>query len=118
MNITPSIRSITEYAMRLSEQDALEAVTDPYSFADRLAEQLRAAGVIVPNGNGNGSATHKIAKDHPLGFKAHARKAKAVKADKARVACHDCGKSFKTQGFLDRHTLTKHSRAKQATDIF
>ena len=45
MHITPTQRSITDYQMTLSEADAREAVDDPYSFAERLAEQLRAAGV-------------------------------------------------------------------------
>lgn len=45
MNITAAQRSVTEYHLALTEADAREAVDSPYIFADKLAEQLRAAGV-------------------------------------------------------------------------
>ena len=51
MQITPTTKSITEYALTLSEQDAAEATRDPFSFGEHIAEQLRAAG-FTPNGGG------------------------------------------------------------------
>src|SRR5579859_4594645 len=59
MQITPAVRSITEYHLALSEQDAREAVEDPLAFGKRVGDQLMAMGLpaLLPtNGNGRGTS--------------------------------------------------------------
>ena len=117
MLVTPITKTVTTYALELSEADAAEILTDAYTFADKLAEQLRAAGA-VPASNGNGH--HKPGADHPLGFKAHARKARAAKSAKAgrpngekggpsleRLQCPHCPRKI-ARKFMPNHLATKH----------
>lgn len=121
MIVTPNTKSITEYVLTLSEADASLAMADPYSFGDHLAEELRAAGVTAPATNGNGKAPHKPGRDHPLGFRAQTGKARAAKAAKVArpkvkgIECPRCGKTLKTQGFLDRHLRQKHGATSTAS---
>ncbi len=118
MLITPTTKTVTEYALTLSEADAAECVASPYVFVDRLVDQLRAAGA-VPASNGNGH--HKPGKDHPLGFKVQTRKAKAAKAGKAgrpngekggpsleRLQCPHCPRKI-ARKFMPNHLATKHA---------
>src|SRR5579859_4442803 len=124
MQITPAVRSITEYHLALSEQDAREAVDSPYVFADRLADQLRAAGV-APNGSGADAVAEKPKRRKP-GHQAHrhqltlgkaSRKAAAKKNGHGRQAsagglnrvdCPECGQQI-AQKYLPLHRLKKHS---------
>lgn len=42
MLITPTTKSITEYALTLSESDAIEAMAHPAAFGETISKQLRA----------------------------------------------------------------------------
>lgn len=127
MNITPSTRTITEYLFKLSAEDAAQALADPYSWVDTVVEQLRSAGAPAPSAsNGNGHKARKPGKNHPLGFKAQTRRAKAARASEAgsrhkagrpngekggpsleKVQCPHCPKQL-ARKFLPLHIASKH----------
>ncbi len=52
MNVTPSQRSITEYHLTLSAEEAALAVSESWKLGELIAEQLRAAGVGPVSSNG------------------------------------------------------------------
>ena len=124
MNIIASQRNITEYALKLSEADAREAVESPYVFADRLAEQLRAAGV-TPGASSNGQPHRKpkLSQQLVIGNGRTSRKAKAARPNGRagashkskhltagglnRVSCPDCGQELAAK-YLPLHRLKKH----------
>lgn len=120
MLITPTTKSITEYAITLSQADAELAMADPYSFGDKLAEQLRGAGVTAPNGNGR--APHKPGKAsqftiNPRGPRGREAKAvpKAGKHRKVTATCQVCGKGLTSPAMLARHLRQKHGQAAPAS---
>ena len=53
MNITQSTRTLVEYQLVVTADEAAGALVDPFSFGEKIAEQLRAAGVTAPNENGH-----------------------------------------------------------------
>lgn len=130
MNITPTQRSITDYQLTLSEADAREAVDDPYTFVERLAEHLRAAGVtgggVKPvakarklNGwqkesSGTYARTTGRKKAARPNGKGGPRKARAAAGDKP-FSCPECGKTFKSQGWLSGHLSAKHPESESSS---
>lgn len=111
MNITPIQRSITEYHLALSTDDAQAWVDHPWDQGEKLAEQLRAAGVapsIESNGNGHKPKTKPGPRSQ---FTISRGKKKTSPKGAASVTCTECGKKLSTQGFLDRHMRQKHAAA-------
>lgn len=111
MNITPTQRSITEYHMTLSEEDAREAIDSPWTLGEKIAEKLRSAGV-TPNGNGKAHPKPQAASQLTIGRK---RKKGAPKAGAGQSAkrskslqCPQCEMTFVKQGYLNRHLLKVH----------
>lgn len=113
MNIVSTTKTVTEYALTITESEAVEALTDPYSPGERIAEQLRAAGVST-NGNGNSNGGHPHAKPKLESHIQIGRGRKATKASVRKAArpngveCPKCGQTLPTQGFLARHLIKKH----------
>ena len=120
MNIVPTTKSITEYALTLSEKDAAEILIDPYSFADRLAGQLREAGAGA-NGTANGRKPRPeshIKFGHGRRPNGHAAGRKAKRPNGSRgglgkVACPDCGKPI-AEKYLPLHRSKKHAASQPA----
>lgn len=115
MDVTPNTRTITEYTLTLSEADAQQALADPFSFGEQIAERLRPH---LPAQNGNG---RKYAKPKPASQFRFTRKAKAgPKAKTAkrtglqRVSCPQCGQEI-AQKYLNLHLAKKHSAAAVAS---
>lgn len=107
MNITPTQRSITEYQLILSEQDAQACLTDPYSFVEQLATQLRAAGVA----NGNHKAHPKPGKQQQMTINPR-RAAQKIRggythSKRPTVECTICHRQIAAFMF-SRHMTTKH----------
>jgi hypothetical protein len=130
MIVTPSTKSITEYTLTLSEADAAEVMTDPYSFGARLAAQLRAAGATSnPNGNGKPVGRGPNSGNFQPKFratKAGLRKARAGSPNgKARQpAAHETGGSLErlqcphcpkkiARKYLSHHLATMHPSMSQ-----
>ena len=123
MNITPSTKTITTYALEISEADAAEALIDPYSFGERLAEQLRAAG-LVANGNSKARLKPKLESHIQVGrgrkaTKAGLRMARAAKSPNRRagstgglnrVRCPECQQEIAAK-YLPLHRSKKHGIA-------
>jgi|SRR5579859_5049486 len=122
MEIVSAVRTVTVFNLALSEQDAREAVDSPYIFADRLAEQLRAAGV-APNGMGEPQAENpkrrkpgRQAHRHQLTIGKASRKATAKNGHGRqasagglnRVNCPECGQQI-AEKYLPLHRLKKHN---------
>lgn len=113
MNITPTNRMITDYHLTLSAEDAREAVDSPDTFADRLAEQLRAAGVVAtPDGGGEAKpARRKPTRNQQITIGKGARKTRSPNghgkggASPERAVCPECGKEVK---YLYQHRRNVH----------
>jgi hypothetical protein len=126
MDITPNTRTVTEYHLTLSSDEALACIDKPWDFGEALAEKLRAAGLGAPvatNGNGNGNGHQKNRVHLTLGRKGAsrkpARKAKAPKSGKAaRVLsneCPHCHQMFGRAGNLANHIAKVHGNASALT---
>jgi uncharacterized C2H2 Zn-finger protein len=131
MDITPNTRTVTEYHLTLSSDEALACIDKPWDFGEALAEKLRAAGLGAPaNGNGNGNGHQKNRLHLTLGAKrasrtpvkgrgqAAARKTKAArkapKAGRPMLQCPHCDRTFKHQARLNTHVAKAHTPAAEA----
>jgi hypothetical protein len=126
MDITPNTRTVTEYHLTLTSDEALACIDKPWDFGEALAEKLRAAGLGAPvatNGNGSGNGHQKNRVHLTLGRKGASRKAgrKAKAAPKAgnhrpaKHACHACTKTFTSLGYLARHVAKAHTAKPEPT---
>lgn len=121
MLITQSTKTIITYALELSEADAAEILTDAYTFADRLAEQLRAAGAVPVEPNGNGHKPHaKPGKASQLTI-GRGRKTKAGRPNGEKggpslekLQCPHCPRQI-ARKFMAMHLETKHGQSDLGT---
>ena len=125
MDITPTTRTVIDYHLTLSAEDAQACIDKPWDFGEALAEQLRAAGLGKPvaaaNGNGTGQQHNRV--HLQLGKGKRGRKpGRAPKAPKAgthrpaKFACPSCSKKFTSQVFLSRHEAMRHSTSSATAD--
>lgn len=112
MDIQPITRTVTEFNLVLSEADAQQAMSSPYSFADELAERLRA---LMP---GNGHAKGGGRKSNPksqisLGKRGRKQGMKAsgegpLGLGPFKCSVVNCGETFLRAGNLRRHQVKVH----------
>jgi hypothetical protein len=111
MNITPIQRSITEYHLALSAEDAQAWVDHPWDQGEKLAEQLRAAGV-APSLEANGNGHKPKAKPGPrsqftIGRGAKKTSPKGNKSSTEKIQCELCPRKI-ARKFMPKHLATKH----------
>lgn len=119
MDITPETRTITTYTLKLTDIDAAELLSDPYSFSERLRDSLLPH---VPQQGGVSAHKPGKASQFTIGRASGKRKAagKATKAPKGvkgtglvKVACPVCGKQVAAK-FLPLHQAKKHAASSPA----
>lgn len=116
MDITPNTRTVTEYQLTLSSEEARQCLDQPWEFGEALADKLVAAGLDrKPAANGNGKHPNRVhltlGNGKGPGKKAGKRAAKKAgpKAEKPLHPCPHCARTFKHQGRLNNHLASEHA---------
>ncbi len=126
MHITPTQRTIIEYSLTLSAEDAQLALADPFSFEEKIREQLLPHLPGAAETNGKRNRAYSPGWDHPAqaqkqagrGGRRNGRKASAKSAAPKAVGrgrgkstekapCPECGKQI-ARKFLPLHLKSKH----------
>lgn len=110
MNITPSIRTITEYHFTLSDEDLERYKADPWSFRDDVLEQLSLPKLKTDGGNGKVKPARRKAAARQSGRKnGKVARAKPTRPGKATaLSCPHCPKTFSYPGYLRQHLRKAH----------
>ena len=101
MNVQPQSKTIVEYALLLSEEEARSTLVDPEPLQRQLRQALAGEAARRSNGHRNLTRTHRgNGRPKAIGTRPSSSKRKPIE----RVQCENCKRSIGKTG------LTRHLR--------